>query len=144
MKKLLYTILVIEILATAFSFFVNLELSFDMAFINLLLDILSMVPIIAIIVNIDSIEQLKENLDRVRCKLKNVSDEIHPKNKEESIPVPSKKPVQIARGIWECVKCGTVNKAGTGSCINCKAEYSAWDNPTDSPYKTKKVSRWVK
>ncbi len=144
MKKLLYTILVIEILATVFNFFVNLEASFILAFINLLLNILSMVPIIAIIANIDSIERLKEDLNRIRYNIKTLTDEINPPKKAEEKDVRVKRNVQTARGAWECVKCGTVNKEGTSSCANCKAEYSVWDNPTDSPYKTKKMSRWIK
>ena len=33
-----------------------------------------------------------------------------------------------AKGTWECIKCGTVNKSGTTHCDNCKAEYSSYIN----------------
>ena len=144
MKKLLYIILVIEVLATAFNFFVNLDVSANFAFINLVLNILSIVPIIAIIANIDSIERLREKLNCVRYNIKALADEKNPPKKAEQSAPPIRKNIQTARGTWECLKCGTINKEGTSSCSNCKADYSVWDNPTDSPSNKKILSCWVK
>ncbi len=142
MKKILYILLTIDIISLTIGFFASLSVSLIISVIILLLGILNLVPLIAIISNIDNIENLYDELNRMKYKLKALSDD----NKSvdsENISSPTIGHKEKARGAWECVKCGTINKEGTDSCQNCKALYSPAINPTTNPFEKKKVSRWV-
>ncbi len=143
MKKLLYILLTIDIISLAIGFFASLSVSLIFSVIILLLGILNLVPIIAIISNIDNIENLYDELNSMKYKLKALSDDNKPIDSEnKSLPTVGQK--EKARGAWECVKCGTINKEGTDTCQNCKALYSPIINPTTNPFEKKNVSRWVK
>ena len=146
MKKLLYIILAIDIIASAIGFFALLLSSVVLALITLPLMLLSFVPLIAIINNFEKIEKLEEEVAILKYQQKQAQTQTAaPENfpAEENTP-PAVNRKETARGAWECVKCGTVNKEGTTHCSNCKADYSPWTNPTASPLAKKKVSRWVK
>ena len=143
MKKLLYILLAIKIFATLFMFFSILGSNIGVAIVTLALGNLEITVIIAVIRNIDEIEELWYSVNRMRYDIKVLSDNT-PMDDEKSDYAPSIDRREAARGAWECIKCATVNKAGTDSCSNCGAEYSVWDNPTVSPNSKKKLSRWVK
>lgn len=146
MKKLLYVILIIDIIASIIGFFALLLSSFIVAIIALPFIILGFVPLFAIISNLEKIEKLEEDLAILKYQQINTQAQMSaPENfpaEENTAPAVDRK--ETARGAWECVKCGTVNKQGTTHCSNCKADYSPWTNPTTSPSTKKKVSRWVK
>jgi len=142
-RKYLNVILILQIIGSIAEFFILLSQSFVLSILLTPISILGIVPTIAIIRNIDAIEELRYDLNKIRYDIKNpdmFSDNDLPKENT----VPSAQHKETARGTWECVKCGTVNKEGTSACYNCKAEYSSFLNPTASPYETKKVSRWIK
>lgn len=144
MLKLLYIILIIDILTLVFSFFMLLSTSVVYAVIFITVGLLGLVPILVLINHIDSIENLKNDFSRLQSEVKRLTDALadnSPTN-ENRIPVLLKN--EPSKAVWECVKCGTVNKAGTNLCANCGAEYSPFVNPTDSHDKKKKLSRWVK
>ena len=143
MRILLYTLLGINILALAVAFIMMLTASPIYAVIILLLGILEIVPIIAIISCLDDIEKLKGENTMLSYRLKKLENETLP---EETVhnSYPELIHGDTAKAVWECVKCGTVNKKGTSECSNCKAEYSPWTNPTDSEFSKKKISRWIK
>ena len=142
MKKLLYILLVIKILAALFAFFSILGANIGLAIVMLAIGFLEIIVIIAVIRNMDEIEELWYSLNRVRHDIKVIDDNIEKPQGEKSAPSIDRR--EAARGAWECIKCATVNKSGTDSCSNCGAEYSVWDNPTASPNAKKKLSRWVK
>ena len=143
MRILLYILLGINILALAVAFIMMLTASPVYAVIILLLGILEIVPIIAIISCLDDIEKLKGENTMLSYRLKKLENETLP---EETVhnSYPELIHGDTAKAVWKCVKCGTVNKAGTTHCSNCKAPYSPFINPTDDPYKKKKRSRWIK
>ncbi len=143
MRKLLYILLGINILTLAYGFFAILSSSIVYAVILLLLGILELIPIIAIISCIDDIEKLKDENSMLSYRLKKLENEVLP---EETVhnSFPELTHGDTAKAVWECVKCSTVNKAGTSHCSNCKAPYSPFINPTDNPYEKKKLSRWIK
>ena len=149
MKKYLYIILVIDFLSIGFVFFALLSTSLLYSVIATLLGLLGLVPIFAIISCLDNIESLQHTQNKLLYQIKKLEDALNgasenknPDITNENIAVSINK--DTARGVWECVKCGTVNKAQTDSCSNCKAPYSPWVNPTDSALSKKKRSRWVK
>ena len=146
MKKLLYIILTIDIIASAIGFFALLLSSVITAFLVLPLILLSLVPLLAIISNLEKIEKLQEEVAILKYQQKQLQEQPH--TLQNTVPEDNTPPAvnrkETARGAWECVKCGTVNKEGTTHCSNCKADYSPWTNPTVSPMEKKKVSRWVK
>ena len=76
-------------------------------------------------------------------RLKKVENEVIPEEAKFN-HYPELSHGEVSKAVWECVKCNTVNKAGTTNCSNCKAPYSPFINPTDNPYEKKKRSRWIK
>ncbi len=144
MLKLLYIILTVDILALVFSFFMLLSTSVAYAVVFAAVGLLGLVPILVLINHVESIEQLKNDVARLQSEVKRLSDTLNGSSplKENGAPVLIKN--EPSRAVWECVKCGTVNKAGTNLCANCNAEYSPFVNPTDNTDKKKKLSRWVK
>lgn len=144
MLTLLYIILIIDILTLVFSFFMLLSTSVVYAVIFAAVGLLGLVPILVLINHVESIENLKNDFARLQSEIKRLTDALadsSPTN-ENKIPILLKN--EPSKAVWECVKCGTVNKADTNLCANCNAEYSPFINPTDSPYKKRKLSRWVK
>ena len=143
MRKLLNILLILNIIGLIIGFIISLFSSPLLALLIFPLGILDLVPIIAIINNMDSIDTLNDELYRIKYKLKTIED--RDKQSSEDIPqasIPEYR--ETANGNWECVKCGTINKQGTDACQNCKALYSAFINPTTNPYEKVKVSRWIK
>ncbi|MBE6808339.1 MAG: hypothetical protein E7524_02595 [Ruminococcaceae bacterium] len=142
MKKLLYILLTINIITLIIAFFMLLGNSFIYAIIFSVLGLLELVPIFALISSIDRIESLEDEVSYLYYKLKKFEEE------NTEIPDSTSSPITTnpdsAIGTWKCVKCGTVNKANTNHCSNCKASYSPLINPTSNPYEKKKISRWVK
>lgn len=144
MKKLLYAILVIEIIGAIIGFFAVALTSLITAVLVLPFILISFVPIIAIIINFENIEKLQEEVAVLRYQNSEKQRSGVVAEAPQETPPPAVDRKETARGAWECVKCGTVNKAGTTHCSNCKADYSPWTNPTTSPSAKKKLSRWVK
>lgn len=145
MKKLLYILLFLQIISGVYLFFLFLGNNAFAAVVAVFISILQISLTISVIRNTENIEQLNEETTWLRTKLKGLENIVNPYNSPESA-VPAAYHGEAARGTWECVKCGTVNKAGTDACQNCGAAYSAEINPTSNPFAKKKprVSRFVK
>ncbi len=144
MRKFLYILLAINFLTLIYGFFAILGNSTLYAFIFLCLGILELIPLLAIIYCLDSIEKLQEENSMLSYRIKKLENNFEPQKDEIRETYPELNHGETARAVWECVKCGTVNKAQTSHCANCKAEYSPFINPTDNPYAKKKLSRWIK
>lgn len=142
MKKLLYILLAVQLFVAVFEFFTLMSDYFGYALVSAAVNLLSITLTVAVIRNMDEIEELWYSLNRMRHDIKVIDDNIEKPQDEKSAP--SRAGREAARGAWECVKCATVNKTGTDTCSNCGAEYSVWNNPTVSPHAKKKLSRWVK
>lgn len=145
MKKLLYILLFLQIISGLYLFFLFLGNNAFTAVLAGFICILQISLTISVIRNTEDIEQLNEETAWLRQKLKRLEEAVNPYNSPESA-VPAAYHGEAARGTWECVKCGTVNKAGTDACQNCGAAYSAEINPTSNPFAKKKprISRFVK
>ena len=145
MKKLLYILLFLQIISGVYLFFLFLGNNAFAAVVAVFISILQIALTISVIRNTEDIEQLNEETAWLRTKLKGLENIVNPYNSPESA-VPAAYHGEAARGTWECVKCGTVNKAGTDVCQSCGAAYSAEINPTSNPFAKKKprVSRFVK
>lgn len=145
MKKLLYILLFLQIISGVYLFFLFLGNNVFAAVVAVFISILQIVLTLSVIRNTDETERLSEETFWLRTKLKELENVVNPYNSPESA-VPAAYHGEAARGTWECVKCGTVNKAGTDVCQSCGAAYSAEINPTSNPFAKKKprVSRFVK
>lgn len=145
MKKLLYILLFLQIISGVFIFFMLIGSNAFAAVLAGFICILQITLTVSVIRNTEGVEQLNEETTWLRQKLKRLEEAVNPYNSPESA-VPAAYHGEVARGTWECVKCGTVNKAETDACQNCGAAYSAEINPTSNPYAKKKprVSRFVK
>ncbi len=145
MKKLLYLILCIQVLGVVYGFLAMLGSNWFYAIIVLVLGILSLVPIIAIISCLYRIDDLEGENYILKHKIKCLEDDVNGENEHDSTTHPELDRLVDAQATWDCVKCSTVNKAGSTRCSNCKAEYSPIVNPTHYPTKKPpKISRWVK
>lgn len=145
MKKLLYILLFLQIISGVFIFFMLIGSNAFAAVIAGFSSLLQIALTFSVICNTEGVEQLSEETAWLRQKLKRLEEAVNPYNSPESA-VPAAYHGEAARGTWECVKCGTVNKAGTDVCQSCGAAYSAEINPTSNPFAKKKprVSRFVK
>lgn len=145
MKKLLYILLFLQIIGGVFSFFLLIGSDAFTAVLAGFTCILQIALTVSVIRNTEDIEQLSEETAWLRTKLRKLENKDNLYTEPESA-VPAAYHGEAARGTWECVKCGTVNKAGTDTCQSCGAAYSAEINPTSNPYAKKKprVSRFVK
>ncbi len=143
MKKCLYVLLVLQILTLIAGFFMLLQQSIFLALVFVAIDALIVILTFAVINNMSNIEDLWVENSRLRAELKKIKDVMQEGSEKEKLP-PVTENKEAAHGTWKCVKCDTVNKAGTSYCSNCKAEYSAFLNPTDYSYKKKRFSRWIK
>ena len=145
MKKLHYILLFLQIIGGVFSFFLLIGNNIFAAAIAGFTCILQIALTVSVIRNTEDIEQLSEETAWLRTKLRKLENKDNLYTEPESA-VPAAYHGEAARGTWECVKCGTVNKAGTDTCQSCGAAYSAEINPTSNPYAKKKprVSRFVK
>lgn len=145
MKKLLYILLFLQIIGGVFSFFLLIGSDAFTAVLAGFTCILQIALTVSVIRNTKDIEQLSEETAWLRTKLRKLENKDNLYTEPEPA-VPAAYHGEAARGTWECVKCGTVNKAGTDTCQSCGAAYSAEINPTSNPYAKKKprVSRFVK
>lgn len=145
MKKLLYITLILQGVGAVFGFFSLISSSFLLAVIELVLGLFGMVPIFAIIRNMEDIEDLDFKLYSLKREIFLLTDKVEPKtDAEETREAPAVHRGEKAVGSWECVKCNTVNKENTERCLNCGAAYSPVYNPTSNPLEKKQVSRWIK
>ena len=145
MKKLLYILLFLQIIGGVFSFFLLIGSDAFTAVLAGFICILQIALTISVIRNTEDIEQLSEETAWLRTKLRKLENKDNLYTEPESA-VPAAYHGEAARGTWECVKCGTENKAGTDTCQSCGAAYSAEINPTSNPFAKKKprISRFVK
>ena len=141
MKKLLYVLLVIDIVALAICFIILLPASVLLAIFYLAMGVLGLIPTIAIIRCLDDIELMQDNISHLYNKLHKL--EGINQNETSENPEPAARHGEEAKLTWQCVKCGTVNKAGTTNCSYCNNEFSPVLNQTfhSNP---KALSRWVK
>lgn len=145
MKKLLYILLFLQIISGVFIFFMLIGSDAFTAIISGFSSLLQIALTFSVICNTEGVEQLSEETAWLRTKLRMLENKDNLYTEPEPA-VPAAYHGEAARGTWKCVKCGTVNKAGTDTCQSCGAAYSAEINPTSNPYAKKKprVSRFVK
>ncbi|MBO7218283.1 MAG: hypothetical protein J6V50_06225 [Clostridia bacterium] len=145
MKKLLFVTLILQGIGVVFGFFSLLATSFLLAVVELMLGLLGMIPIFAIIRNMEDIEDLDFKLYSLKRDVLLLEEQVNPRTDiEHTYEVPVAHHGEKAKGSWECVKCNTVNKENTERCLNCGAVYSSIYNPTSNPAEKKQVSRWIK
>lgn len=142
MKRLLYILLVINIISLIIGILILMGNSLFYAVVFGALGVLQLIPLIAIISNMDNIEIMQDDLSYLYNKVRQIENANKNDDDIPSPPATNYKDTAIAP--WKCVKCDTVNKANTNHCSNCKAPYSPFINPTDNPYAKKKISRWIK
>lgn len=145
MKKLLYITLILQGIGVIFGFLSLIASSFLWAVLELGLGLLGMIPIFAIIKNMDDIEDLEFKLYALKKDILILQEQnVANTDSEYTYEAPAVSHGEKARGSWECIKCNTVNKENTERCINCGAAYNSIYNPTSNPFEKKQVSRFVK
>lgn len=132
MKKILYLILILDIISIVIVFFGTLATSPLLSVIVLIFGAIGLVPIFALITALDDIEQLKFEVSRLHSNLR--AHEKQENGEEPPVSPPVTAPTinkEVAKSNWQCIKCVTVNKAGTYKCSNCGTLYDPYINPTD-------------
>lgn len=117
MKKLLYILLFLQIISGVFIFFMLIGSNAFAAVLAGFSSLLQIALTFSVICNTEGVEQLSEETTWLRQKLKRLEEAVNPYNSPKSA-VPAAYHGEVARGTWECVKCGTVNKAGQVCKIN--------------------------
>ncbi len=128
MKKCLYILFVIDVLAIACGFITMLTSSVIYAIIFLALGFLQLVPIIAIIFCLDNIEDHNYKISRLYLKLHHIEETKENDNTPPVAEIGDKSDLP-----WKCIKCDTVNKAGATNCSNCGAKFLPEINPVFEP-----------
>lgn len=128
MKKCLYILLIIDILAIACGFITMLTASIFYSIVFLALSILQLVPIIAIIYCLDNIEDHNYKISRLYLKLHHIEETKENDNTPPVAEIGDKSDLP-----WKCIKCDTVNKAGATNCSNCGAKFLPEINPVFEP-----------
>lgn len=128
MKKCLYILFVIDVLAIACGFITMLTASVIYAIIFLALGFLQLVPIIAIIFCLDNIEDHNYKISRLYLKLHHIEETKENDNTPPVAEIGDKSDLP-----WKCIKCDTVNKAGATNCSNCGAKFLPEINPVFEP-----------
>lgn len=133
MRKILYLILILDVLGIAVGFFMVLSQSILLAVLVLASGILSLVPIYALITALDDIDSLRDELSRLRSELRSREKQELSATEQSAPPpaAPSAGNKHMATRNWQCIKCVTVNKTGTSKCSNCGTPYDPYLNPTD-------------
>ncbi|MBQ5840930.1 MAG: zinc finger Ran-binding domain-containing family 2 protein [Clostridia bacterium] len=141
MSILLVILLVMQVVVGSLSFIVLLGQSILIALLYLFLTVLQIALTAAVLSHHGQLEEHRYELERLRYAVRELQ-----KGAETEMPseYPAESPAELARNTWECVKCGTVNKAQTTRCTHCGAAYSASINPTDDPAIKREISRWIK
>lgn len=130
MKKVLLVLGILSIGGGIVGFFSGLSVSPFSSVFSALIGILGSIPFFALIGAMEDIERLKEQVETLQGKLNRLLS-LQAPSPDSAEPAAFVPPMETARQVWECVKCGTVNKAGTAACSHCGAQYSSWVNPTD-------------
>ena len=137
MKRLLYILLCLQIISGVYLFFLFLGNNAFAAVVAGFISILQIVLTLSVIRNTDETERLSEETFWLRTKLKELEGVWSIPIIRRSLPYLRHTMAKPPAALWECVKCGTVNKAGTDACQNCDAAYSAEINPTSNPFAKK-------
>ncbi len=140
MKKILYLYLGLELSAAIVALLLSLNSSFILALVSFLAALVGVIIPLAVIKNLDNIEEMQTELFRLRHHITQIENVLEGKAEQEGEPLSFEE--EFAGGTWQCVKCGSVNKEGTSHCSNCKAAYDSYVNPTSDPNKKKKLNRW--
>ena len=108
MRKYLYLILVLQIIGAIAEFFILLSQSVILSVLLTPISLLGVIPTIAIIRNMDDIDDLRYEVNKLRYE--NNKSDVSSNDDFQLKISPSVSNKETARGTWECVKCGTVNK----------------------------------
>lgn len=130
MKKCLYILFVIDVLAIACGFITMLTASVIYAIVFLALGFLQLVPIIAIIYCLNNIEDHIYKISQLYLKFHRL-EEIKDNNDNDNPPIAEFG--EKSNLPWKCIKCDTVNKAGATNCSNCGAKFIPEINPVFEP-----------
>lgn len=141
LKVLLIILLVLQAVAGGWMFISALSQSILYALIFLFITVLQIALTVAVILHCNDLENVWYEIERLRYAVREVQNTTMT---DEEITYSAENPAELARNTWECIKCGTVNKADTTHCDHCGAAYDATVYPTDDPSVKRKMSRWVK
>ena len=136
MKKILYGIIVWDILIGIFLFFALLADHLLLACLSLVSSAIGLVPLILLVQCLERIEDLEINLDALQQKLR-----AHEKTENGADPEQknrvfhdSEQPKIEASKRWICQKCQSINKPGSSVCESCGAHYTCYqESPTEAP-----------
>ena len=133
MKKVLYGIIVFDIIIAILSFFMLLANNIILACFSLVGSAISLVPLFLLIQCSDRIDDLETDLDTLRQKFR-----AHEKSEgtEQGKPIfhDAPLPKMTSQKRWICQKCQNINKPGTAVCDSCGAYYTFdSESPAEAP-----------
>ena len=141
LKVFLVAFLILQTIVGGLCFFMLLPKSFLLAILYLAVAVLQIALTGAVIRHCGEVDDLWYEVYRLRGAVRQLQKAVE---LPEEAMYPIESPAESSRNVWECIKCGAVNKSDTTHCSHCGAAYDASVNPTDDPTVKRKVSRWVK
>lgn len=139
MKITLVVLWIINVVSALFLFLLLLGEDLLLAFIFGAVLLFSMLPITALLRCMDQIDDLHDNVTRLRERVFQLERALDRSDAEpKETPDVSMQAFCSALGRWYCPKCKSVNRAKTAQCENCGAHYSPeFERLTDAP-----LTRW--
>lgn len=136
MKKILYGIIVWDILIGIYMFFALLAEHMLLACLSLVSSAVGLVPLIVLVQCLDRIEDLKIDLDTLQQRFRaqeRAETGVDPERKNQVFHDPEQPKIE-ARKRWICQKCQSINKPGTSVCESCGAHYTySQESPAEAP-----------
>ena len=141
LKHLLVSLLALQIFIGSWLTLVALSQSVWLSLLCLLVVLLQTALTYAVIVNFNELEKVWLEIERLRRSIRELQKNV---DTDDEIVYPAENTAELAKNTWECIKCGTVNKADITHCDHCGAAYLSTVYPTDDPSVKRKKSRWIK
>ncbi len=136
MKKILYGIVIFDIIIGIFSFFTLLANSIVLACLSLVGSMASLVPLFLLIQCLDRIDNLQIDLDTLRQKFRvheKAENGVDPEQENQNFR-DVELPKMESQKRWICPKCQNINKPGTATCDSCGANYTFdSESPAEAP-----------
>lgn len=136
MQAAIVVIIILQIIADVIVVLSLLGQNFLLALLSLALAVLSLVPLFALLRCLGDISDLHAEIYSLKNQLHRLEKEWNAplSDTEQFQPSPEPQQKMTANQRWSCVKCGTVNRAGTEVCENCGSGYSfAQQGVSDAP-----------
>lgn len=123
LKKIIIVLTAISWLMLIAMFIGTIADGFVRALINFVIGLVLTVPLVALVLVMDEVEQLRVKVGELECENGRLERQFSLPGAEEKRTPPTAVRGRKAMLDWICAKCGSVNKANTTNCSECGSAY---------------------